>query len=151
MKEEVGGMWYEVSGDEGEKEKGEKDTESRHSALDAESHEIAGLLNLIQYRNDNGVKQGSLYENITLIPNPTTGELIVGIAGQARNDIRSIEVFDVYGRKVSSHHLTPHTSHLLPQTSSSHQKIDISHINSGVYFVKIITNVGETVKKVIKQ
>jgi len=36
-------------------------------------------------------------------------------------------------------------------SNSSYQKFDISHINSGIYFVKIITNVGETVKKVVKQ
>ena len=74
-----------------------------------------------------------------------------GIAGQARNDIRSVEVFDVYGRKVSSHHLTPPTSHLLPQTSSYHQKINISHINSGIYFVMISTEACEDVKKIVKQ
>ena len=32
-----------------------------------------------------------------------------------------------------------------------HTKIDISHINSGIYFVKITTDAGEVVKKVIKQ
>ena len=51
----------------GRKEKGEKEKEvfPRHSALDAESptwYGIAGLLNLIQYRNDEGIaRRGSLY------------------------------------------------------------------------------------------
>ncbi|MCL2435053.1 MAG: T9SS type A sorting domain-containing protein, partial [Lentimicrobiaceae bacterium] len=56
--------------------------------------------------------------------------------------INSIEVFDVYGRKVSSHHLI---------ASSSHQKINISHLNSGIYFVKVTTESGEVIKKIIKQ
>jgi len=35
-------------------------------------------------------------------------------------------------------------------TTLSHQKNNISHINSGIYFVKITTNAGEVVKKVVK-
>jgi hypothetical protein len=78
-------------------------------------------------------------ENITLIPNPTTGELTIT---NYESEIRSIEVFDVYGRKLSSH----------PQiNTSSHPQINISYINSGIYFVKIITEEGEVVKKVVKQ
>jgi len=91
------------------------------------------------------VKETPYTENrITIYPNPTTGELnlIQGIAGQARNDVRSIEVFDVYGRKVSSHtsYPTPYTSYL----------INLSHLTSGIYFVKVITEQGEVVKKVVK-
>ena len=29
--------------------------------------------------------------------------------------------------------------------------IDVSGLNSGVYFVKVVTSEGETVKKIIKQ
>ncbi|MCL2435291.1 MAG: T9SS type A sorting domain-containing protein, partial [Lentimicrobiaceae bacterium] len=81
----------------------------------------------------------SLYENITIYPNPTTGELEIR---NYESEIKSIEVFDVYGRAISSHHLIP---------SSSHQKINLSHINSGIYFVKITTEASEVVKKVVKQ
>jgi len=78
-------------------------------------------------------------ENITLHPNPTTGELRIE-NGELR--IKSVEVFDVYGRKLLSNHLI---------TSSSNQKIDISHLNSGIYFVKITTEQGVIVEKIIKQ
>ncbi|MCL2436394.1 MAG: T9SS type A sorting domain-containing protein, partial [Lentimicrobiaceae bacterium] len=81
----------------------------------------------------------SLYENITIYPNPTTGELEIR---NYESEIKSIEVFDVYGRKVSSHHLIP---------SSSNHLINISHLTSGIYFVKVTTEQGEVVKKVIKQ
>ena len=81
----------------------------------------------------------SLYENITIHPNPTTGELQVTSYGL---QIDNIEIRDAFGRIVSSHHL---------MTPSSHHKIDISYLNSGVYFVKIITKQGEVVKKVVKQ
>ncbi|MCL2289989.1 MAG: S8 family peptidase [Bacteroidetes bacterium] len=78
-------------------------------------------------------------ENVTIYPNPTTGELQVT---SYELQIESIEILDVYGRKLSSNHLI---------TSSSHHKIDLSYLNSGIYFVKVATNHGEVVKKVVKQ
>ncbi|MCL2436031.1 MAG: T9SS type A sorting domain-containing protein, partial [Lentimicrobiaceae bacterium] len=122
IEEEVGER-YEVGGDE--------DEIPRYARNDGEKSPS----------NFEGVPEGrgSLYENIIIYPNPTTGEL--GIMNYELG-IKSIEVFDVYGRKLSSHHLIP---------SSSHQKINLSHINSGIYFVKITTEAGEVVKKLIKQ
>ena len=81
----------------------------------------------------------SALENITIYPNPTTGELQVT---SYELQVTNVEIFDVYGRKLSSHHLI---------TLSSHRKIDISHLNSGIYFVKISTVAGEVIKKIIKQ
>ena len=78
-------------------------------------------------------------DNISLHPNPTTGELQVT---SYELQINNVEIFDIYGKKLSSHRLI---------TSSSHHKIDISHLKSGIYFVKISTEAGEVVKKVVKQ
>jgi len=93
-------------------------------------------------------ERGSLYENITLHPNPTTGELTITITGQVYNDgelrVENIEIFDVFGKKLSSHHSSPLTPH-------SPLLINISHLNPGIYFVKITTDTGEVVKKVVKQ
>jgi len=87
---------------------------------------------------DGEAGRGSLYENdITLIPNPTTGKLKIE-NGELR--IENVEVFDIYGKN-----LTPHTSYLAPQTS-----LDISNLAAGVYFVKIYTNAGVVTKKVVK-
>ncbi|MCL2247487.1 MAG: T9SS type A sorting domain-containing protein [Lentimicrobiaceae bacterium] len=72
-------------------------------------------------------------------PNPTSGELRI------RNyelGITGIEVFDVYGRKL--------TSHSSPLTSHSSPLINISHLPAGLYFVKITTEFGNVVKKVVK-
>ena len=88
---------------------------------------------------DDEVGRGSLYEKITLVPNPTTGELKIE-NGELK--IENVEVFDVYGRKLLSNHLI---------TSSSNHLINISHLHSGIYFVKITTEAGEVVKKVVKQ
>ena len=83
---------------------------------------------------------------IRVYPNPTTGELRItnyelGITG--------IEVFDVYGRKLSSNHLIPTSSNHLISTSSNHL-INISHLPAGIYFVKITTDTGAQMQKIIK-
>jgi hypothetical protein len=76
--------------------------------------------------------------NIVLYPNPTTGELRVT---SYELQVAGIEVFDVYGRKVlSNHHIT----------SSTHPLTNISHLSSGIYFVRIKTENGEVTQKVIK-
>jgi len=75
---------------------------------------------------------------VHVYPNPTTGKLRIT---NYELRIEGIEIFDIYGRKISSHHLI---------TTSSNQ-IDISHLPEGVYFVKIQTEAGEVVKKVVKE
>jgi hypothetical protein len=91
-------------------------------------------------------------DEILVYPNPTTGELriipiqfIEGVDGEAGRgselEITSIEVFDVLGRK----HLTVLRSYGLTVS-----KLDISHLQSGIYFVKITTEKGAITKKIIK-
>jgi hypothetical protein len=86
-----------------------------------------------------GAGIGELLDELRVFPNPTTGELTIT---NYELRIMDIEVFDVYGRKLSSHHLI---------TSSSHHKIDISDLSAGVYFVKIRTEAGEVMKKIVKK
>jgi hypothetical protein len=85
------------------------------------------------------VSESKLDELISVYPNPTTGELRVT---SDKLQIENIEVFDVYGRKIFSNHLI---------TSSSHQKINIENLSSGVYFMKLNTDKGEVIKRVIKE
>ena len=86
-------------------------------------------------------------------PNPTTGELRIE-NGEWRKEngewrmekgewrIENIEIFDVFSRKLSQ------ISNLKSQISN---QIDISHLPAGIYFVKIRTETGEVVKKVVKE
>jgi len=71
---------------------------------------------------------------ITVYPNPTTGELIIE---NGELIIENVEVFDIYGKKQFS-------------TFNFQFSIDISHLSAGVYFVKIYTEKGVVVKKVVK-
>ena len=88
---------------------------------------------------------------ITLVPNPTTGELRIE-NGELR--IENVEIFDVYGRTVGANlcvrpdngeYVRPHTAHRTPQTA-----LDISHLQAGIYFVRIQTETGIITKKIIK-
>ena len=73
-------------------------------------------------------------EKILLYPNPTTGELRIE-CGELR--IENVDIFDVFGRKLLSHF--------------QNTTIDISHLPVGVYFVKLYTESGEVIKKVLKE
>jgi len=86
------------------------------------------------------------FGNISIFPNPTTGELTITNIPRWRQQgveelrIEGIEIFDVYGRNVFSH-----TANLIPQTV-----INISHLPAGVYFLRIYNESGFATAKVIK-
>jgi len=114
---EESGMWLAESGEEGEEEKGEK---------------------------EKGNGRGSLYENIKIHPNPTTGELTITYSPPAGawGGINNVEVFDIYGKKYECTMARRHEGETL---------IDISHLSAGIYFIKVKTDAGEVVKKTVKQ
>jgi hypothetical protein len=111
-----------AEGEKGEVEKGEKEN-LRKSVESASSVCIKEL------------------DKITLVPNPTTGELTITNykLGVGTLSVVEVEVFDVYGRK---------QSHVLRVTSN---EINIAHLTAGIYFVRISTEAGEVVRKVVKQ
>jgi hypothetical protein len=90
----------------------------------------------IQVTDSVSVDEPQALSRIELYPNPTTGQL------QITNDesgIKDVEIFDIYGRKKS------HASRV------TCNEINISDFPAGTYFVKISTEAGEVVKKVVKQ
>jgi len=64
---------------------------------------------------------------IKIAPNPTAGELRIENGEQ---EIKSIDIYDIYGKMVLSH----------LQVSSSHPQIDVSHLSSGIYFIRFYKN-----------
>ena len=97
-------------------------------------------LSIFIEKGDVGIFENDLL-TFTVFPNPTNGELQIEIAGQAHNDVTCIEIFDIYGRNVSSNHRIP--------TSSNHH-INISHLPAGIYFLCIQTDEGRVMQKVVK-
>jgi len=86
-----------------------------------------------------GINETENNDVVRVYPNPTTGEIRFEISDM-RYEILEIEIFDVFGRNI--------VSNLKSQISN--QKIDISHLPTGVYFVKITTDNGVITKKIIK-
>jgi len=79
--------------------------------------------------------------DVKVYPNPTTGELKIE-NGELK--INNVEIFDVFGRKIEG----------MKERRSEGVKevvLDISGLSAGIYFVKIITEKGVAVKKVVKQ
>ena len=75
-----------------------------------------------------------------IYPNPTTGELRIT---NYELRIKDVEVFDVYGRKQKAESRK--------QKAEEETVLDIAHLPAGIYFVKIITEQGDIVKKIVKQ
>jgi len=89
------------------------------------------------------LEQGQELLDIKVFPNPTKCQLTID---HGQLTINSVEVFDIYGRNILDlNKTTPLISH------SSFLTIDISHLHSGIYMVKIATENGIAVKKIIKQ
>ncbi|MCL1850078.1 MAG: C25 family cysteine peptidase [Bacteroidetes bacterium] len=74
-------------------------------------------------------------EQLTIYPNPTTGEFKIQ---NLKFKIQGVEVFDVYGRKQNAE-------------CRMQNVVDISGLGAGIYFVKITTNAGIQTQKVIKK
>jgi hypothetical protein len=83
---------------------------------------------------------------ILIYPNPTSGQLTIDY-GQLT--IENVEIFDMLGKSVGNVETRLITS---PQseTGQSGIALNISHLPSGVYFVKIKTENGIAVRKVVK-
>ena len=79
---------------------------------------------------------------IIVYPNPTTSELRVENGGLK---IEKMEFFDVFGRNVGIN------THVCPEKSGSDTVLNISHFPVGVYFLRITTEAGEVIKKVLKE
>jgi hypothetical protein len=99
---------------------------------------------LVEGFNTVGMKDGKLDSKITIYPNPATEELRV-MSLELRVD--EIAIFDIYGKQIL---LTNHHHRLLSEVESPHTTIDISHLNIGVYFISITTELGVVNKKFVK-
>jgi hypothetical protein len=85
-------------------------------------------------------------KDFKIYPNPTTGEFKVE---SLKFKVEGVEVFDIYGRNVGAKFPSNKLEGWQPQADGV--VLDISHLSAGIYFIKIITEQGEVVKKVVKQ
>ena len=76
--------------------------------------------------------------NINIYPNPVNDRLYI----ETELGIEEVSVFDVFGRSI----VAESQSHKVTKTS-----VDLSGLNTGIYFVKINTEKENIVKRIIKQ
>ena len=83
---------------------------------------------------DDGIEE--LTSSISVYPNPVSDKLYI----ETEVEIEEVSIFDIYGRRQE-----------LSAVSCQPSSIDVSGLNSGVYFVKIVTANGEAVQRFIKK
>jgi uncharacterized repeat protein (TIGR01451 family) len=86
-----------------------------------------------------------LQNDIKIYPNPTSGELTVETDNYP--SLQGIEILDMMGKCVATVETLRATSLQQPTTFT----IDISHLASGIYFIRIQTENGVITRKVVKQ
>ena len=77
-----------------------------------------------------------LTSSFNIYPNPVSDMLFI----ETEVEIEEVYIFDIYGRRQE-----------LSVISCQPSAIDVSGLNSGVYFVKVVTSEGEVVKRFIKK
>ena len=76
--------------------------------------------------------------NFNIYPNPVNDRLYI----EAETEIKEVVVYDVYGRRQNLRN---------SETQKLRNSIDATELNSGVYFVKVVTEKGEAIKRFIKK
>ena len=75
--------------------------------------------------------------NFNIYPNPVNDKLYI----ETEAEIEEVVVYDVYGK----------TQNLrISESQNFRNSVDVSNLNSGVYFVKVVTSEGEVVNRFIK-
>ena len=80
------------------------------------------------------IEESTLSFNV--YPNPVNDRLNI----EAETEILEVVVYDIFGRQQE-----------LSAISSQPSVIDVANLNSGVYFVKVVTEIAEVVKRFVKK
>ena len=75
-------------------------------------------------------------DNFNIYPNPVNDRLYI----ETQTLTQTIEIYDVYGRRQE-----------LSAISGQQSAINVANLNSGIYFVKVVTENGEVVKRFVKK
>ena len=97
---------------------------------------MLALEEIEDYKDITGIED-NFTNNVSIYPNPVKDRLYI----ETESEIEEVIVYDIYGR----HQVTETPSH---QEMIS---INISNLNSGVYFIKINTAEGNIVKRFVKE
>jgi hypothetical protein len=84
------------------------------------------------------VNENSHNTNVNIYPNPADDKVYIETQVQTVN----IEIYDIYGRVQNLR---------ISESQNLRISIDVANLKSGIYFIKINTNEGNIVKRIIKQ
>lgn len=90
-----------------------------------------------------GIEFTKIDENISIFPNPTSGEFKVQFSDTWRGDI-DIEIIDIFGRPI-------YNSNLDNGSGSTSHDIDISYSNDGMYLVQLVQGDKKAMFKLVKE
>ncbi len=79
-----------------------------------------------------------LSSSFNIYPNPVENELFI----ETEMNVKEAVIYDVYGRQTMCQQVNETTSQ---------QVVDVADLKAGVYFVKIVTDNGEVVKRFVKK
>ncbi len=94
------------------------------------------VVKMINVENDVNVKEYNAI-NCNIYPNPVNDILYI----ETESEIEEVMVYDVYGRVQNIR---------ISETQNLRNSIDVSNLNTGIYFVKINTGNRNTVRRFIK-
>ena len=77
-----------------------------------------------------------LNPSFNVYPNPVNDKLVI----ETEEIVKEVVVYDVYGRQQDNK----------TTRQQGNLSVDVTNLNSGVYFVKVVTENGETVKRILK-
>ena len=77
-----------------------------------------------------------LVSNVKIYPNPASDKLYIA----TETEVEEVVVYDIFGR----HQVTKSPSH------QGDLVVDLTNLNSGIYFVKVVTENGNVVKRIVK-
>ena len=79
-----------------------------------------------------------LASSFNIYPNPVENELFI----ETEMNVEEIAIYDVYGRQTMCQQVN---------ATTSQQVVDVADLKAGVYFVKIVADNGEVVKRFVKK
>ena len=104
-------------------------------ALYENNFKSIGVIALLLFEDD--IKDIETSNNVTVYPNPVNDMLYI----ETETEVEEVVVYDIYGRVQNLRNL---------KTQKLRNSIDLSELKSGIYFVKINTEKGNIVKRIIK-
>ena len=102
----------------------------------AEASCVVSIIEGVEEEPEPGEGIEEVTSSINMYPNPVNDKLYI----EAEMEVEEVVVYDVFGRQQK-----------LSAISGQQSVVDVTNLNSGIYFVKVVTENGETVRRFVKK